>query len=334
MASASPFSRAPNANGSGTPRDGSPANDLQITANIASTTDTTLKHPNIAELLCPPDNVEGPRLRLAGEELIGASWRVPVIHGVPDFVTFAPRAERFLKIEIPVRAIPPAGVLKPPSDPSSRPQWFREAGFKYPLLRSHTKGFLLDAGAGQGNRGTYVGLGYDYIALDLSFDSRQAASGEADIDIVADCHRLPLRSSSIEVINCSAVLEHLYCPPIAVREFFRILKPGGLLIGSCSFLEGEHFDSQQHYSHLGLFRLLEGSGLKVMRLFPGQSLWESHANNIFLGLPAKKLLGRLHRRLYLSLVKLLGSEPPERRLLRFASVLNFAAEKPAEAPIS
>jgi len=288
-----------------------------------------LKQPKLLELLCSPNHKSEEPLRLAGNELIGAGWRVPIVNGIPDFVTYAPKMKRSMEIEIPIEAVPQAEILGHPPNSGDMPHWFQEAGFKYPLLQSHAKGFLLDVGAGQGNRRTFANLGYDYIPLDISFNSQQSKLGAADIDIVADCHRLPIRSRSVEAVNCSAVLEHLYCPPVAMQEIGRILKPGGLLVGSCSFLEGEHFDSQQHYSYLGLFRLLECNGFKVICLFPGESLWESHAGSIFLGLPAKKLLGRLHRRLYLSFVKLMGNEPPERRLLRHAAVLYFAAAKPS-----
>ncbi len=288
--------------------------------------DTTLKHPRILGLLCSPDDAERP-LELAGDELTGAGWRVPIVKGIPDFVTYAPKAKRFLEVEIPLDIKPDSKIFEAPPISSPVPTWFQEARFKFPLLQSHEKGFLLDVGAGQGNRRTYESLGYDYVSLDVSFNSRQSSNIDPDIDIVADCHRLPLRSSCIEAVNCSAVLEHLYYPPIALREICRVLKPGGLLVGSCSFLEGEHFESQQHHTALGLFRLLEYGGLSVIRLFPGQSIWESHAASLYFGLPGHRFLGRLHRWLYLSLASRFGGETAAQRLLRFAAILNFAAIK-------
>jgi SAM-dependent methyltransferase len=291
----------------------------------------SLKHPRLMELLCAPDGNGETPLQLAGNELTGAGWRVPIIGGIPDFVTFAPKTKRIMEIEIPSEAAPDAGILKPPTNPDNLPSWFQQASFKFPLLQSHEKGFLLDVGACQGNRQTFEGFGYDYISLDISFNSGQTHQGDADIDLVADCHRMPIKSSTVEVVDCTAVIEHLYYPPLAAREIYRVLKPGGLLVGCCSFLEGQHFESQTHYSYLGLFRLIENCGLKVIRLFAGQSIWESHSGSIYFGLPACKQLGRLHRLLYLSLVKLLGSESPDQRLLANAAVLHFVAIKPASA---
>jgi SAM-dependent methyltransferase len=294
--------------------------------------DHALKHPRIMDLLCAPENPDGPPLRAVGSALAGAGWPVPVVKGIPDFVVHAPAGKRRLEIEIPIEDLPAPQVLQRPDCAGKPPRWFQEASTKYKILRDHPKGFLVDVGAGQGKRRTYETLGYDYVSLDISFDSRQSSQEPADIDIVADCHRLPLRSSRIEVVNCTAVLEHLYCPPLAVREMQRILKPGGLLVGSCSFLEGEHFGSQHHYSYLGLFRLLQASGLRVMHIFPGISVWEAHSGSIYFNLPFHKLMGRLHRRLYLLLVKCKSKESAALRLLRHAGVLHFIAKKTETVP--
>jgi SAM-dependent methyltransferase len=305
-----------------------PQSIAQVEAESIHAPMTVLKHPRLMELLCAPDWTGETPLRIARNELTGAAWKVPITGGIPDFVAFAPKTRRILEIEIPIDAEPASAILAPPPNPDSVPSWFEQARFKFPFLQSHEKGFLLDVGAGQGNRQTFENLGYDYVSLDISFNSGQTHQGEADVDVVADCHRMPIKSSTLEVVDCTAVIEHLYCPPLAVQEIYRILKPGGLLVGCCSFLEGQHFESQTHYTHLGLFRLLKLSGLNVVHLFPGQSIWESHAGSIYFGLPASKGLGRLHRWLYLSLVKLLGSESPDRRLLSNAAVFHFAAVKP------
>lgn len=286
-----------------------------------------LKNAKLLSLLCPPDDPAGAPLTLENDELLGAGWPVPVVHGIPDFIRYAPSAQRQLTFEIPIECRPAPDVLTQPRLAEQTPAWFRESGHKYPLLAEHRKGFLLDLGAGLGNRGTYAPLGYDYIALDVSFNSGQRGPGEADLDLVADSHRIPLRTASVEVVMCTAVLEHVYCPPLVIREIHRVLRPGGLLIGNCSFLEAEHFDSQYHHTHLGLFRLLTAGGLQVQHIFAGESLWELHSGSIYFGLPKNKVLGRLHRRLYLLGVKLKSSESPALRLLRHAAILEFVAVK-------
>jgi SAM-dependent methyltransferase len=278
-------------------------------------------------LLRPPDNPDGEPLKLEGNILVGAAWPVPVVNGIPDFVTYAPRVQRSIEINIPIEDQPSVGVLKPPPFSQKTPAWFREEKHKYSILKKHKKGFMLDAGCGRGNRRTFEKLGYDYIGLDISFNSKQNNEDPADVDVVADCHRLPLPSGSTEVVNSTAVLEHLYCPPLALREINRVLKPGGLLVGSCSFLEGEHYNSQFHLSWLGLYRLLILARMEVLHIYPGLSLWEMHSNSIYFSLPGHKWMGKLHRILYLALVTIKSNELPQMRLLRHAAVMHFIAIK-------
>jgi ubiquinone/menaquinone biosynthesis C-methylase UbiE len=46
-------------------------------------------------------------------------------------------------------------------------------------------------------------------------------------DIVGDIHKLPLADNSVDAIICMSVLKHVEEPQQAVREMYRVLKPGG-----------------------------------------------------------------------------------------------------------
>ena len=286
-----------------------------------------LKNRRLLGLLTSPEDPDGKPLDLEGDTLCGARWPIPVVDGIPDFVTYAPVSERPVRFTVPYNDNPSPAVLMPPGSCNHPPPWFQEEKHKYELLKRHPKGFLLDAGCGLGNRETFERLGYDYIGIDIVFDSGQRTKGKADLDVVADCHRLPLPSSSMEALNSTALLEHVYHPIVAVQEFYRVLRPGGLVVGSCSFLEAEHFDSQYHLSWLGVYRLLTLAGFVVQNIYAGLSVWEMHAGSIFLGLPGHNLMGRLLRHVYLLLVNLKSKESATMRLLRHAAVVNFVAVK-------
>lgn len=46
-------------------------------------------------------------------------------------------------------------------------------------------------------------------------------------DVVGDIHELPYADNSLDAVICMAVLEHVEEPQKAVREMYRVLKPGG-----------------------------------------------------------------------------------------------------------
>lgn len=59
-------------------------------------------------------------------------------------------------------------------------------------------------------------------------------------DIVADVQNLPFEDNSIEVILLFSVLEHVENPFDAASELYRVLKPGGKLLGSVPFIWPYH----------------------------------------------------------------------------------------------
>lgn len=59
-------------------------------------------------------------------------------------------------------------------------------------------------------------------------------------DIVGDLMQAPLENASFDGIICLAVLEHVPRAWDAAHEMYRILKPGGLLLGYVPFLSPYH----------------------------------------------------------------------------------------------
>lgn len=72
-----------------------------------------------------------------------------------------------------------------------------------------------------------------------------------NVEVVADAHQLPYADNCVDAIFCEAVIEHLNSPSIAVREMFRVLKPGGRIFAATPFLQAYH-GYPHHYQNFTL----------------------------------------------------------------------------------
>jgi SAM-dependent methyltransferase len=120
---------------------------------------------------------------------------------------------------------------------------------------------LLDLGCGPRDQAAPAAhYGVSYVGIDYS--SEQA-------DLLADGHAIPFRDGTFDVVLSYAVLEHLYHPFVAVQEVARVLRPGGVFVGTVS--QGEPFhDSYFHHTAWGLLTVLRPAGMRALRL------WSSH----------------------------------------------------------
>jgi SAM-dependent methyltransferase len=120
---------------------------------------------------------------------------------------------------------------------------------------------LLDLGCGPRDQAVPAAhYGLEYVGIDY-------ASPQADL--LADAHAIPFRDESFDVVLSYAVLEHLYHPFVAVQEVARVLRPGGLYVGTVS--QGEPFhDSYFHHTAWGFLAVLQPANLRALRL------WSSH----------------------------------------------------------
>ncbi len=124
----------------------------------------------------------------------------------------------------------------------------REEWIKKSLLALPRGLRILDAGAGETPYKTYC-ADQDYISQDFAkYDGTGNGVGlqtgswdQSTIDIVSDITAIPAPSGSFDVILCTEVLEHIPDPLATLREFDRLLKPGGQLIMTVPFWSATHF---------------------------------------------------------------------------------------------
>lgn len=152
----------------------------------------------------------------------------------------------------------------------------------FPKASSH-QSMVLDLGCGNTvHREVCELAGFRYVGLDYS---------NVKAPLLGDGQGLPFRDGSFEFIIMIAVLEHIQYPLVLMEEVNRVLKDGGVLIGTVSFLEPFHGNSFYHHTHLGLYNDLMHAGFEVDQLAASKDwqVFDAQANMassiFFPGLP-------------------------------------------------
>lgn len=146
------------------------------------------------------------------------------------------------------------------------------------LLRHRPHGsqlLTIDVGCGTGatlNAIADVGpaIGVDRSREALRFCRRR---GLREL-VLAGAESLPVKTGSVDVLLALDLLEHIQDDGAAVREFSRVLRPGGVLlvtVPACPELWSEHDEALDHlrrYRARRLRRILLEAGFRIERLSP------------------------------------------------------------------
>ena len=126
---------------------------------------------------------------------------------------------------------------------------------------------ILDAGAGECAYKPYFSH-LDYVAVDLAVGT--VDWNYRNLDAIASLRSLCFQDESFDAIVCTQVLEHLEWPRESVAEFFRVLKPGGLLFMTVPMAQNEHqvpYDFFRYTSY-GLRSLCNHAGFDEASIEP------------------------------------------------------------------
>jgi len=96
------------------------------------------------------------------------------------------------------------------------------------ILKSMPPGRLLDAPAGEGALSQKLVKSHDVFAVDI--DENYFKLSEVPFKKVDLNQSLPFEDSFFDYVVCIEGIEHLENPFLCIREFARILKPGGSLV--------------------------------------------------------------------------------------------------------
>lgn len=119
---------------------------------------------------------------------------------------------------------------------------------------------VLDLGCGPKDQAVPIAhLAYQYVGVDYS---------NPNADLLVDAHTIPFSDNTFDCVLSYAVLEHLHSPIIALNEIRRVLKPGGVYVGTVS--QGEPFhDSYFHHTAWGIISLINSiPELSLIRMWP------------------------------------------------------------------
>jgi len=126
------------------------------------------------------------------------------------------------------------------------------------ILDDQPRGALLDVPAGEGAlAGRLIDAGFEVRCCDLypeifRLDGVDIHQGNLDAE-------LPFGDQSFDYVTCLEGLEHIENPQQAMREFARVLKPGGKLFVSTPFAFPVHQKPYDYYRYTayGLRLLIE-----------------------------------------------------------------------------
>ena len=140
------------------------------------------------------------------------------------------------------------------------------------VVKLWARGSLIDIGCGEK---PYQELFAPFVDKHIGIDHEDTFHDKSNIDLIGSAYEIPAQDSSFDSAVCTAVLEHLEEPELALRECHRILKPGGCAIYSVPFIWHLHEEPRDffRFSKYGLRYLFEKVGFEIVELEALSGFW-------------------------------------------------------------
>jgi SAM-dependent methyltransferase len=135
------------------------------------------------------------------------------------------------------------------------------------LSSKYIKGRLIDIGCGEK---PYKDMLAHHVDEHVGVDHFDTSHNKSNIDFFGTAYSIPVEDESFDSAICTAVLEHLEEPGMAIKECYRVLKPGGVAVYSMPFIWHLHEEPRDffRYSRYGLQHLFEKNGFKILEITP------------------------------------------------------------------
>ena len=132
---------------------------------------------------------------------------------------------------------------------------------------------VLDLGCGDGRSIDHFRRQDEQVkwhGLDIEESPEVALRNRTDASFhTFDGVKIPFDDGSFDVIYSHQVFEHVRHPEPLLAEICRVLVPGGVFIGSVSYLEPYHSFSLWNFTPYGWNTILKESGLRPVEFRPG-----------------------------------------------------------------
>jgi SAM-dependent methyltransferase len=137
---------------------------------------------------------------------------------------------------------------------------------------AYLKGRLVDIGCGVK---PYQKLLAPYINEHVGVDHEGTFHDKKNVDLFGTAYDIPVQDKFFDSAICTAVLEHLEEPEVALIECLRVLKSGGYVIYSIPFIWHLHEEPRDfyRYSKYGIKYLFEKVGFELVELKALSGFW-------------------------------------------------------------